>query len=389
MGNQTLRALVFGHSADLIEAIPALLSRAGFEVCVISTSPLLSRCKQARRFIHVSDPTSLVSIVNEEARNDYALVIASDDGSLLEVKQSDLSVADKLRLLPLNSEQGLEHLCSKIGLSKVLKRACVPSPQFDVALTPAELARAAANVGFPLMLKADYGAGGRQVRSCETEADLSNLPPRITYPVLVQKKLPGSEIDCSGFFRDGRLVAFDFATVLTQGEGFGPSIARAYRPQVRRDARLVQQMEQLGRALGANGFVNISAIQSEVDGPLSFFEADMRPNVWVEHAKYFGEDPAPAIQASFSPGDASAAKHLMTPTGQATAPEKIVLHYVPRMPWLDFIRNKAAYLPYYENYLNRNVTLDLVRGQWTSRRLSSFVRSKWAGWRSSLSRRAR
>jgi hypothetical protein len=61
-------------------------------------------------------------------------------------------------------------------------------------------------------------------------------------------------------------------------------------------------LSKIGLALGANGFVSIGCIKRDSDKQYYFFEADMRPNVWIEYPKYFDDDPALLIKKYFQTG---------------------------------------------------------------------------------------
>lgn len=350
-----MRALVYGLKATMIEAIPALLSRAGFEVDLVTTARSLQNCRFVTRLTVAPDAHALVTLVNDRAVGGYDLVVAADDSTLRLIRRSALSPDEKVRLLPVSDARGLEHIGSKIGLSNVLAQHGVATPAYNTAAAAADLPGAAARLGYPVMVKADESGGGKYVFRCAEEADLAALPPDLPFPVLIQKEAVGRLVDCGGFFRNGNLVAFSFSTVIENSAGFGPSVVRSYRRRPDRDERLVSQMRQLGRALGADGFVNISAIQSPTDGQLTFFEADMRPNVWVEHAKYFGEDPADPIRAAYAPGQPTgAATHPLGPDGL----DEVILPYLPRMTTLDILLNRHRCWSFYENYAGRRIWLE-------------------------------
>ena len=117
-------------------------------------------------------------------------------------------------------------------------------------------------------------------------------------------------------------------------------------------------MSELGAALGANGFANVGCIRAAGDQGIYFFEADMRPNVWVEHSKYLNDDPAIRIHNYF--------QHRV-----ALKPEDYRDHYksdkiltrLPRIGLLDILRNRYNCTSHYENYLGRNIYSDICKGK--------------------------
>ncbi|MEO6395086.1 MAG: hypothetical protein ABIO40_04170 [Devosia sp.] len=349
----TARALVYGRNRDLMQAVPTLLSRAGLAVTLLTADRQLRTCRNVSRFIAVERLADIVPRAAEEAASGYDLVVAGDDDTLRAVRLSGLGTEDKLRLLPICSEGGLGHIASKIGLSHALAEADVNTPVFAVAETPDRLPAAIAQIGYPLMLKADYGMAGNQVFAVESEADLEEAEVRLRYPALVQRRMEGELIDCSGFFHQRKPVAISLSTIIkAQNRGRGPSVYRQYVTHPERDAGLIAALQRIGRALDADGFVSLSAIRAKADGRLYFFEADMRPTTWVEHPKYFGADPAISIAAAYD---------LPPPSGKGAGTseaETIVLGFLPRVPILDVLRNTANCRAHYENYCDRNFWFD-------------------------------
>jgi hypothetical protein len=100
--------------------------------------------------------------------------------------------------------------------------------------------------------------------------------------------------------------------------------------------------------LGADGFVNISSIRSDLDQKLYFFEADMRPNLWVNQPRYFGDDPANVINRYFSTREILKFPYPVNPG----YPEQILLSHPLRIGTGDLILNRYQvwrHLP--ENFL--------------------------------------
>ncbi len=151
------------------------------------------------------------------------------------------------------------------------------------------------------MIKIDSSNGGRGTFECENLADLKNINPQVfDSAVLIQKKIIGQELDLSGFYHDGKLIFFTYSEIKKVSENkFGPSVVRLYHQLGAIDKKIFLEMEQLGQALGADGFVTISCMESSEDKKRYFIEADMRPNSWVQFGKFFGDDPAKRISKWF------------------------------------------------------------------------------------------
>lgn len=65
------------------------------------------------------------------------------------------------------------------------------------------------------------------------------------------------------------------------GNKFGASSLRKYYQTSVVDKEIFLEVQQLGKALGADGFTNISCIQSVDGGGRYVIEADMRANAWI------------------------------------------------------------------------------------------------------------
>lgn len=339
------KALVYGRAGDLLVPVPALLTRAGFDVTLVTTVQRFKALKHVARcvIVRLSD---LVPTVVAELEQGYELVVAGDDVALRMVRDADLPLDVRLRLLPIASERGLEHLASKIGLSRVFAAAGVNTPEFSVVAERHDLAGAIAPLGYPVMLKTDFGMASKAVVRLDSEADLKALRADFEFPALVQRAIDGRVHDCSGFFRAGKPIAVTFSSFT----GMGLSVVRTYVTRPEQDASFMAELGAIGQALDANGFVSLSAIRSEADGRLYFFEADMRPTVWVEYPKHFGADPALRIAAAFG---------LPLPASRqpSIVPQTMELAFGPRLSWFDVVLNRYNCRGTYDDYLGQGLLL--------------------------------
>ncbi|MBU6339202.1 MAG: ATP-grasp domain-containing protein [Rickettsiales bacterium] len=184
-----------------------------------------------------------------------------------------------MKLLPINSEENLKHIYSKIGLSLTLSKAGITTPDFIVANGLDEVKEAAQKLQYPVMIKTNSDSGGVGVFECNDVADINKINSSFfNSPLLVQKKIIGTELDLYGLYRDGKLIYFTYSQIKKVAKNkFGPSKLRLYKQLSVVDKEIFIEMKNLGKALGANGFVTISCI--EANNKRYFFEADMRPNV--------------------------------------------------------------------------------------------------------------
>ena len=335
MNKRLFHTLLIGRDYGLAWALPQLLTRAGFCVDAISSSQVMRKCKFIRNCHIVPSHQSLIPAITKKMRDHYDWIIITEDGVLIEVLQSDLSLTDKLKLLPVQKEKNFTHLYSKIGLSKIFSSEGICTPPFSVAQNLAETLSSAEQLGYPILLKRDSSGGGHGIVECNTPFDLHSLHPEIFHrPVLLQKKIPGIELDVSAIYLEGNLIHFNYAKVEKQCQKFGISSVRTYQPLSTVGEQLFQELTHIGKVLGAHGFTNIGCIQFE--GRRFYFETDMRPTVWVEFPRFFGEDPAIRIEKWFSNKETLSYPVLASPN----QPSQILLPYFLRLKRLELLLNR-------------------------------------------------
>ena len=335
------KALIIGESFELTLALPNLLARSGFQVELITTWRILQKSRFVSKFDLIADINLAPEKASEKNLDDYSFIVISDDLTLKTIAQSNLDIATKLKLLPVNSEENLTHVYSKVGLSLVLSRHNIKTPDFIIAKGQEEIIAAANKLQFPVMVKTDSDGGGNGVFECKNIEDILNLRPDIRTqsrksPLVIQKKIIGTELDLSALYRDGKLIYFNHAIPTKVVNKFGPSSLRIYSQLGIVDKKVFEQMQRLGEALGANGFVNISGIKSDSDDEIYIFEADMRPNTWVEFNKFIGDDPAARIQSWFKFQKTLEYPQPLNPK----YPRQLLLPYFLRLPPAQLLLNK-------------------------------------------------
>lgn len=336
-GAAAFTALLVVRHRELLEVAVPLLTRANFEVDLV-TSPDLAEGVSSCRAVHLAYACDQIAALLEQIllHCAYDLVVLGDDDLLSKVLDSPLSPELKQQILPVVSLAEAGHLYSKIGLSRQLAAAGIRTPRFETAASEAELFSASRRIGFPLLVKLDRSGGGAGVFCCRSPSDLAAALSKIQYPVLVQAFVEGEVIDLSGFYQAGRLVHFMYSRFeKTVGGAFGPSSLRTYYQLGTLEPAIFAELERLGRALGADGFVSVTAIQSASDGQRCFIEADMRPNVWVDYGRHVGNDAAAAIAGYFERGETLRCPQPL----QAGYPESAVLPFPPRLRLLELLGN--------------------------------------------------
>lgn len=347
---KTTQALVvgdFGLQLDSAIEICSLLNRSGFSVDIVTGNPKSKFLRSVRECVLVKRHEDIPQTSLEQARKrSYDLVVVLDDLSLKTIKDSDLSLSDKLILLPVAGEEDLRHIGSKIELSKILKRVGIRTPDFAIAADVDELGAGVKALGYPALVKVDFSSAGDGIFQCDKESDIGPIGEKIKqWPVLVQQMIEGTDIDLSAFYQNSELVFFNHSRIdRHETSKFSPGTVRTFVPLHRVESEIFDELNALGRALGADGFANITCVRSGSDQRRYFFEADMRPNVWLNHPRYFGDDPAAYVSRYFSDGDVLT--HSSVP--RKGAPDQTVLPYFPRMKAWDLLTNRYkcwSYLP--------------------------------------------
>ncbi len=357
------RALVMADRMELTHALLEVLADAGFAIDCVSIRVKNKQLGHIDRFYYESSYGALLQrSVALAKQHSYAVVAASNDKVLKCITDAELPDADKLLLLPVTGAQHLHHLASKVGLSHALSRHGVPTPEFAVAHDAAGLHAAAARVGYPLVVKGDFSGGGNQVFKCVNADELTRVARHFrAYPALLQQFIDGELASIEAFFQQGQLLHFAYSEVLEYqcDQRFAPSSLRRFLRRDQLAPGFEADLENLGHALGANGFANVTAIRTP-GGQHYFFEADMRPTVWIGYPRLFGDSLAAKMARHFGIG----AKPNKPPAPADHA--SMIFCYPPRLPlWkIVFNRHRAwEYCrtnPYLARLVLRKLKLDLL-----------------------------
>ncbi len=289
--------IAFVGTGELINRLPETFARPALEIVVLGPKNCsLRRSRFINEFIELPaiDPIELwqdTVIANYktilEQQADW--VIFSDDETIGALSRSGIPLIDKLKLLPVHAEAGLELLGSKVGLANTMNRLNISVPKSIVVEAPEKLMAATASIKGDFLIKGDlYGGGSRVRKFTETDtAELGQIPVE-WFPLVVQEFISGTEVSIEALFRGGQLVAWLYSEMLeTMGE-FGPSTVRRYCNPIVRDFE--GTLNQIGANAKLNGLFNCALIWSPMSGTHSLFELDPRPNSWHQFGNRFGVD---------------------------------------------------------------------------------------------------
>lgn len=335
-----LKALIVGQNMELLLAIPSFVYEAGLSVDMISAHSLITKNHFIENYEFAESWDRIIEILAQRNLDQYDWIILASDEVIECVLSSNLPLEKKRKLLPVKSEENFCHLHSKIGLSKVLTQKKIVTPPFAIANDFNHLSDAAAKVGYPLMVKKDFSSGGLGVFECKNFSELAAYATKISsYPLLLQKKINGRELDLSALYQDGELIHFSYSEILkVYLNKFGPSFLRKYYQLSNFDQKLFLEMRELGQALGANGFATISCIESSEDGKRYFIEADMRPNAWIAFPKFIGDNAAKKMARWFTANE----KMSYPFTHNNFFPPSRIMPYFLRMKFWEVLLNRYA-----------------------------------------------
>lgn len=342
------KALLIGKSFELTTAPMPILKRADFDVDLIAFFGISARDSSFRSIYCINSIGQLAKILPKLLRqSNYDLVVVGDDETLLDIHGSNLSAELKMRILPISSISGESHLYSKIGLSRLLQKSEITTPRFEVAKNEAELLSFAEKMGYPVIFKIDNSGGGGGVFQCNSLGEIFTHLRSYKYPLLVQQFIEGDMLDLSAFYQNGQLIHFTYSRVEKTVHGsFGPSSVRSYQQLAIVNREVFEELQRLGMALSAHGFVNISVMHSIKDGKRYYFEADMRPNVWIDYGKYIGNDAAISISDYFTSGQTLNGPPVLNPQ----YPHNLLIPYILRLSFWDLLLNKYKCWDYIEGW---------------------------------------
>jgi hypothetical protein len=362
-----MKALIVGECVHLIMPTSGLLARSGFEIDLVTNKKIVSHLKTIENFHYFNPLSNWINQSNKNLSN-YDLIVICDDPTLKKILDSPLSESEKIKLLPVISKSNIHHLCSKIELSKIFSAANVLTPPFFVLNQYEDIENVNSKIKFPALLKIDFSGGGYGVFECADSNDLQQnlINKNISYPILIQEKIEGALLDLSGFYQAGKLIYFSYSKIAGVFRNqFGPSKVRHYKKINALSSDVFDELVHLGQVLGANGFVNIGCIESSINNKRYYFEADMRPTVWVEYAKYFEADPAIRIKNYFNEGAV-----LTSQSTDQYSEEIFLMPYLLRMNWSEILFNRYNCWNYFSNYIGFHLLRLLIVDRL---RLSTFI----------------
>lgn len=283
--------------------MPALLRHAGCRVSVFShpRAPV-ARCRRLERVVaHDWEPEParfLEALRQHLAANAYDWVVLGDDFVLNELRRRAEEQWVQ-PLLPVDVARcPAEAAASKIAFARWMDGAGVPVPAWGEAATIEQAREAAARIGYPVILKPDFGLAGSGVSAAENAQELDAAFRAATAGgerAIVQRFLHGRVGLLEALLDRGRPVAWIVSLKARTSPGpFGASSARRFihRPEVK------DHLARLGHATGLHGFCGLDFVEDEA-GAIAYIELNARPTSGLPLGPIAGVDFAAGVRAMF------------------------------------------------------------------------------------------
>ena len=156
---------------------------------------------------------------------------------------------------------------------KILEKCQIPRPAGHTVFTAEEAKQAAAELGYPVLVRPSYVLGGQGMQICINDHDVDEFIGIINqiaqdHPILVDKYIVGKEIEvdavCDGtdILIPGIMEHIE-RTGIHSGDSISVYPAPSITPSI--EAKLVDYTEKLARALHVKGMINIQFIVSGED----------------------------------------------------------------------------------------------------------------------------
>ena len=275
---------------ELLKNFPKLIKEDDSKTVVISRQKsVLSKSKYIDDYIAIKEEPHKDFSEQLIADRDLILelngwIIWGNDELMRKVATSNLSLGEKLRILPAKKKIGLQLLGSKVGLVKVSKRIKLNIPKSFVAKNNLELKKLSLNFKTPFIVKADRFGGGGYVKKVSTAEEKKVLDiPKEWFPVAIQEFVIGELVGIEVFFKNGKLIAWIYTSFAETLGAFGASYSRIYESPKERGFEL--DLILLGKECGLDGMFNCTFIFKGNKHYL--IEADARPNAWHFLYSYF------------------------------------------------------------------------------------------------------
>jgi hypothetical protein len=193
------------------------------------------------------------------------------------------------KIMPIKDVSQRKMLSSKKGFSEFCRENGIDTPGFVIYNKKEDIEIIRNTLTFPVINKLDFSWGGTDMFISNTpeelETNLHKIPENQN--VLIQEYLECEEIRTDSLFYDGMLINYFNGKVLEHSQNkFSYTTRRIYTD----DEYLKEQLIDLGKKLGLNGFVNITYLVDRQKEKKYLIEVDPRPNSWMALSRHLSHE---------------------------------------------------------------------------------------------------
>ncbi|MDE3144834.1 MAG: ATP-grasp domain-containing protein [Bacteroidota bacterium] len=299
---------------DTLQEVPFVLHEGGCIVDVFcSKRSWLITNSYYNNWIESSDDEELyikeLITLAEKKNQPYDWIIPADE-KLLKILNDAIS-SDELfyKILPLAKIENRDILASKAGLSRFCQSHSIASPKYIIYDHKNNFDASSLQLNYPVLLKQDLSWGGGGILFCENEEAFKKniLQTNKAYSTIIQEYITGKDIGVEALFRNGELLECNTGEVLIYfGNKFNFTTKRKYF----NNNRLVNELRNIGKQIGINGFASIQFIYKPEDDIYYLLEVDMRPNIWVPYGRFTGHNFSEAVKKFLDPASPAEIKNI-------------------------------------------------------------------------------
>ncbi len=278
----------------------------------------------------------------------------------------------------------ISNMGDKDAARRLMKQNNVPTtPGTDILRNAQEAKEAAANIGYPVLIKASAGGGGKGIRLIEREEDM-------------ERAFETASSEAQKAFGDGRmymekyldpvkhievqLLADEEGNIVCLGERecsiqrnnqklIEESPSPGVSPEIRREL-----MATAARAAKASGYVNAGTVEFLMDKDKNFYFMEMNTRLQVEHPVselVTGIDIvkwqiriAAGVPLDFTQEDIHVQGAAIECRINAKGPGKVGFFHTPGGPWVrfdTFLYQGYEIPPYYDSMLGKMIVYSSTR----------------------------
>ena len=282
------------------------------------------------------------------------------------------------------SAKVIDSMGDKDAARRLMKQNNVPTtPGTDILRDAQEAKEAAANIGYPVLIKASAGGGGKGIRLIEREEDM-------------ERAFETASSEAQKAFGDGRmymekyldpvkhievqLLADEEGNIVCLGERecsiqrnnqklIEESPSPGVSPEIRREL-----MATAARAAKASGYVNAGTVEFLMDKDKNFYFMEMNTRLQVEHPVselVTGIDIvkwqiriAAGVPLDFTQEDIHVQGAAIECRINAKGPGKVGFFHTPGGPWVrfdTFLYQGYEIPPYYDSMLGKMIVYSSTR----------------------------